>query len=199
MVWHSFLLNPSLKEQADIDFYTYVAELKGQTLEWSLQVHEALIKKAKNVGLDFQLDKARITNSFDAHRVIQLAKKYELTNEVEERFFKAYFTEGALMSDHPTLIRLATEAGLCEKEVVQVLNSNEYAEDVQRDGDAAESLGARGVPFFVFNERYTASGAQNPEVLTRLLTKAYKTWQIDYPVPLETVNGSICTPQGKCD
>jgi predicted DsbA family dithiol-disulfide isomerase len=198
VVWHSFLLNPSLTYQPEKDFYAYVAELKGQTREWSIRVHESLIKTAKSVGLDYRLDVAKITNPFDAHRLIQLAKKYDLTNEVEERFFKAYFTEGALMSDHTTLIRLATEAGLEENEVKKVLASNKYANEVQKDAETAKSLGAGGVPFFVINQKYAVNGAQAPDVFTETLTKAYKAWRYDRPASMEVTSGPVCTPEGKC-
>ena len=109
VVWHSFQLNPNLRNEEGKDAYTYLAEIKGQTREWSVKVHNSLAQSAKT-GLDYNFEKAKIANSFDAHRVIQLAKKYNLTDEVEERFFKAYFTDGELISDHQTLIRLATEA-----------------------------------------------------------------------------------------
>ncbi len=74
VVWRSFQLNPNLTYQPDKSFYDYVAELKGQTREWSIQVHKSLVQTAKHAGLDYRLEKAKITNSFDAHRLIQLAK-----------------------------------------------------------------------------------------------------------------------------
>ncbi|AOM80911.1 disulfide bond formation protein DsbA [Pedobacter steynii] len=199
VVWHSFQINPTLAHQPDKDFYTYVAELKGQSREWSIRIHESLIQTAKSVGLDYRLDQAKITNSFDAHRVIQLAKKDHLTNEVEERFFKAYFTEGALMSDHATLIKLAVEAGLAEHEVRQVLDSDRYADDVKKDGEKVKSLGASGVPFFLMNQKYAVSGAQTSEFFTETLTRAFKSWRADNPASLEINNGPICTPEGKCE
>ncbi|MFD2940281.1 DsbA family oxidoreductase [Flavobacterium notoginsengisoli] len=199
VVWHSFQINPSLTNQPDKDFYTYVAELKGQSREWSIKVHETLIQTAKEEGLDYQLDHAKITNSFDAHRLIQLAKKDHLTNEIEERFFRAYFTEGALMSDHPTLIRLGVEAGLKEDKIKKVLSSDQYAEEVQQDGETVKNLGATGVPFFLVNQKYAISGAQNLEVFLETLQKAYASWQEDRKNFIEVVNGPICTPEGKCD
>ncbi|GAB3989509.1 hypothetical protein GCM10028807_14570 [Spirosoma daeguense] len=94
VIWHSFQLNPDLTYQPDKSSYDYVAELKEQTREWSIQVRKPLVQTAKQAGLNYRLDQAKITNSLDAHRLIQLAKKYNLTNELEERFLGAYFTEG---------------------------------------------------------------------------------------------------------
>ena len=98
VVWRSFELNPNLNYKPERDAFSYIAEIKGQTREWSVKVHDTMTKSAESVGLDYNFEKAKITNSFDAHRVIQLAKKYQMTDAVEERFFKAYFTEGELIA-----------------------------------------------------------------------------------------------------
>ncbi|WP_184547330.1 DsbA family oxidoreductase [Mucilaginibacter sp. FT3.2] len=180
IVWHSFQLNPNLKSQADKDLYTYVAELKGQTREWSVKVHESLVTTAKSLGLDYRFDKAKITNSFDAHRLIQLARHRGLDGALEERFFKAYFSEGAVISDHVTLLRLAEEAGLKKNEVEEVLAGTLYAKDVIKDGEAASILGARGVPFFVFDRKLTLAGAQESTVILTALESAFDSWQASH-------------------
>ncbi|HEY3369429.1 MAG TPA: DsbA family oxidoreductase [Prolixibacteraceae bacterium] len=184
VVWHSFQLNPKLKDQPEKDVYSYLAELKGQTREWSVMIHDNMTKAAKVIGLDYHFEKAKVANSFDAHRVIQLAKKYKMTDALEERFFKAYFTDGELISDHATLIRLATEAGLPKEEVIQVLETNQYANEVLADGAEASKLGAHGVPFFVIDRKYAVSGAQEPEVFKASLQKALQEFQpVKYTLP----------------
>jgi protein disulfide-isomerase len=176
VVWHSFQLNPNLRNEQGKDAYTYLAEIKGQTLEWSVKVHNSVAQSAKSMGLEYNFEKSKIASTFDAHRVIQLAKKYNLTDEVEERFFKAYFTDGELISDHETLIRLATAAGLLKDEVTDVLQTNKYAEDVRKDGAEARQLGANGVPFFVMDRKYAVSGAQDTSVFAEILQKAFHEW-----------------------
>ena len=178
VVWHSFQLNPNQKAEPEKDVYSHLAELKGQTREWSVMVHDNMTKAAKVIGLEYQFDKAKVANSFDAHRVIQLAKKYNLTDELEERYFKAYFTDGELMSDHVTLIRLATEAGLPQEEVIQVLETGQYSQEVINDRAEARQLGANGVPFFVMDRKYAVSGAQEPSVFKATLEKAFEGFQL---------------------
>jgi len=177
VVWRSFELNPNLKYQPERDAFSYIAEIKGQTREWSVKVHDTMTKSAKSVGLEYNFDKAKITNSFDAHRVIQLAKKYQMTDEVEERFFKAYLTDGELMSDHKTLVRLAAEVGLSTEEVTTVLKTDKYAEEVRNDVAEARRLGINGVPFFVLDQKYGVSGAQDTSVFTQTLQKAFDEWE----------------------
>ncbi len=176
VIWRSFELNPNLRYKPERDTYSYIAEIKNQTRDWSIKVHDSLAQSAKSVGLDYNFDKIKITNSFDAHQVIQLAKKYNLANEVEERFFKAYFTDGELMSDHETLVRLAVEAGLSRDEVTQALATDQYAEAVRKDIAEARRLGISGVPFFVVDQKYGVSGAQETSVFTETLQKAFSEW-----------------------
>lgn len=176
VVWHSFQLNPNLKYLPERDSYTYLAELKGQTREWSVNMHDNLTKAAKAIGLEYNFERTKICNSFDAHRLVQLAKKHKLTDELEERFFKAYFTDGELLSDRDSLIRLASEAGLPKEEVIGVLDSEQYAEEVRGDIQEARQLGVTGVPFFVLDRRYAVSGAQDASVFTDTLRKALDGW-----------------------
>jgi len=200
VVWRSFELNPNLTYKPERDTYSYIAEIKGQSREWSVKVHDTMTKSAKSVGLDYNFDKTKISNSFDAHRVIQLAKKYNLTDEVEERFFKAYFTDGELMSDHETLTRLAVEAGLSRDEVILALGTDHYAEEVRKDVAEARRLGINGVPFFVFDMKYGVSGAQETDVFTDTLQKAFKEWTINNPAVIsEVLNGQTCTADGVCE
>jgi len=70
VVWHSFQLNPNLYYQPERDSYCYLAELKGQTREWAVKVHDNLTEVARSLGLEYHFEKAKITNSFDAHRVM---------------------------------------------------------------------------------------------------------------------------------
>lgn len=81
---------------------------------------------------------------------------------MEECFFKAYFTEGALLSDHQTLLSVATEGGQ-PAEVKHVLESDLYKGDVRWDTQWVKQMGAIGLLFFVFNQTQAVSGAQHPK------------------------------------
>ncbi|MFY0255757.1 DsbA family oxidoreductase [Chitinophaga sp. 30R24] len=198
--WKSFQLNPSLKSQPGKNVYDYVAELKGQSREWSVAMHEQLAGTAREVGLTYNFDKAVIANSFDAHRLIQLAKKHQLGDAAEERLFIAYFTEGKDVSNQETLLELGVELGLDRAEVSAALASGEYATAVNQDGHEAEQLGIRGVPFFVLDRKYGVSGAQPVEAFTQALSQAFAEWKQSQPaiVELDNLSGQVCTPDGDC-
>lgn len=170
--WKSFQLNPTLQYQPGRNSYDYLARLKGQSREWSVMVHDNLTRVAKTLGLDYRFDQTKINNSLDAHRMIQLAKKHGLAPQMEELLFKAYFTDGELISDHATLTRLAVAAGLPQEEVSLALSTNQYAEQVHQDMAEARHLGTSGVPFFVIDRKYAIIGAQESEVFKSTLEKA---------------------------
>src|SRR5262249_25962427 len=112
---------------------------------------------------------------------------------VEERLMRAYLEEGALMSDHPTLLRLAVEAGLEESEAADVLSSDLYAREVRADEAQAHELGISGVPCFVLDERFAVSGAQSREIMLSALQHA---WNERDQSPTEAAEGAVCGPDG---
>lgn len=122
-----------------------------------------------------------------------------MDDAAEERFFKAYFTEGTLMSDHETLTKLAVEIGLNKEEVQQILAGNQYAGEVRKDGEEAQQLGASGVPFFVIDRKLAVAGAQDSSAFLEVLGKGYAVWIKENPqVKLEVTEGQVCTPGGEC-
>lgn len=199
--WKSFQLDPSIPNPYNEgkDMYQYLAERKGFSYEQSKQMHSNVTQMAANAGLKYDFDKAVVANSWDAHRVIQLAKSKGLGDAIEERFFKAYFTEGKDMADKATLIQLGKEVGLDEKRVKEVLESDEFSNDVRADIQRAQTIGVSGVPFFVFNDKYAVSGAQPSGVFLETLQKSFAEWRMDNPEKkLEVVGGPVCTPEGEC-
>lgn len=84
---------------------------------------------------------------------------------------RGYFGEGACMSDHDVLVRLASEAGLDEAAARAALEADAFAAEVRADEASASEIGITGVPFFVIG-RYGVSGAQAPEVLLSVLADA---------------------------
>lgn len=87
-----------------------------------------------------------------------------------ERFFGAYFTERRPLFDVGSLEMLAIEAGLEPKDVREVPGSNLYADAVAADAGLAHSLGVRGVPFYLFDQRHALSGAQPAAVFRQALS-----------------------------
>jgi len=174
VVWKSFQLDPNLKTDPSKSVKQSLAEKKGWSPEQTDQSMAYVVNMAKEVGLIYHFDKAVVANSFDAHRFSHLAKKYGKQDEAEERLFAAYFIEGKNTADHPTLIQLGTEIGLDPAEIAQVLSGNDYADDVQTDIYESRQVGVTGVPFFVFADKYTVSGAQGSTLFLQVLEKVWE-------------------------
>jgi predicted DsbA family dithiol-disulfide isomerase len=197
IVWRSFQLDPTVQPQDGKDVYTYLAERRGQSRDWSVKMHQSVVAMAKEVGLEYNFDKAKITNSYDAHRVIQLAKQHGLGDAMEERLFKAYFTEGEQIADHQTLARLAAEVGIRKEDVINALAQGSYNDAVARDIQEAQQIGVNGVPFFVLDRRYAVSGAQDPAAFLGALQKAFEDWQTNNTdIVADTAEGAACSVDG---
>lgn len=169
--WKSFQLNPGMKTDPSKNINQFLAEHKGISVAQAKLMNDRVTEMAREVGLHYDFDKAIVANSFAAHRLSHYAKKYGKQDAMEERLFKAYFTEGKNTADHETLIQLAGEVGLDENEVRVMFSGNDFADDVNNDIYEAHQVGARGVPFFVFNNKYAVSGAQPSELFLQVLNK----------------------------
>jgi predicted DsbA family dithiol-disulfide isomerase len=196
IVWKSFQLNPDLKTQPNKSTNQYLAEAKGWTLAQAQEATNYVTEVAQKVGLTFNMDKAVVANSFDAHRFSHLAKQHGLQDAAEERLFKAYFTEGANTADHATLIQLGTDIGLDETEVKSLLDSDLYTNEVHQDIYEAQQVGVRGVPFFVLGEKYAVSGAQESALFLQALNQ---TWaEVGKQKPKRIAEGATCDINGNC-
>jgi predicted DsbA family dithiol-disulfide isomerase len=175
LVWRSFELDvsapPSSAEQG-----TYAERLASKyrcsVTEAQVMIDNMTVTAAQE-GLDFRFDLARPGNTFDAHRLLHLALDQGQQDELKERLDAATFTEGSPASDHSALRALATQVGLPEIEVDEVLTSDRYSDAVRADEAQARAYGISGVPFFVIDGRYGISGAQPADAVLQTLDKAW--------------------------
>jgi predicted DsbA family dithiol-disulfide isomerase len=123
-------------------------------------------------GLEYHLEDGVTGNTLDAHRLLHLAADRGRQDAALERFYRAYFTEGRSLFDGASLTALAVEAGLDERDVHDVLAGDGYTTAVATDIREAQALGANGVPFFVFDNRFGVSGAQASDVFSQVLARA---------------------------
>lgn len=173
VVWRSFELDPSAPRRREGTAAEHLAAKYGMSPEQVEASWARLTGLAKAEGLEYHLDRTQGGSSFDAHRLLQLAREHGRQDEVKERFLRAYFTEGLPVGEPEVLARLAVEAGLPEDEVAGLLAGDRFAEAVRADEREAAALGIGGVPFFAIDRRYGVSGAQSAEHLLHALTAAW--------------------------
>ena len=131
----------------------------------------AMVGKA--VGLDMQFDKIKVQpNTVKAHRLLHHAGDLGRQDAVAEALFRAYFIEGANLTDNAALADCAAQAGLDREMTMKYLQSGADADVVGSADIEARNAGINGVPFFIFNRSIGMSGAQDPEVLLQAMQQA---------------------------
>jgi predicted DsbA family dithiol-disulfide isomerase len=194
VTWRSFELDPGAPRERQGDRAARLAQKYGMTLERAREAEQQLTAVAAAEGLDFRFDIARSGVTFDAHRIVHLAAENGLQDAMKERLLRAYFTEGQLMSDHDTLVRLAVEVGLAEDPARELLSGDGYAAEVRNEEHTAGALGISAVPTFVIDRALGASGAQPPDALLALLRQG---WAARAPQPaIVGGDGDACGVDG---
>lgn len=186
IVYHSFELDPSGPALNPQTSGQMLAQKYGRTPAQAQQMLDQVTQTAAAEGLTYDFDQVKLANTFLAHQLIQLAATQNLGPQMKERLLRAYFTDGANLSDLETLVALGADVGLSADQVRAALASGEYAPAVRQDEAQAQRLGISGVPFYVLSGKYGISGAQGPEVFGQALNQV---WAEQNPAPL-TMLGS---------
>jgi len=171
--WKSFQLDPTLNPGEIKTTFEYFKDKKGVSEAQGKQMTEQVSQMGNLAGISFNFDKAIITNTFSAHKLLHLAKKYKKANEMEEALFIAHFIEGKNVGDINTLVDIAASLGINPDEARKVLTSEEFDDEVKHDFSEAKDHGISGVPFFILNGKYAVSGAQPVEFFAGALQQTY--------------------------
>jgi len=147
--------------------------------KYNVSKHEAknmmqkVVDRAALIGLRYDYDIVKPTNTYDAHRLAKMATESNHLNELTMALFNAYFTDGVNLADADSLVDLAVACGLNSIKVHEMLNSNDYTSSVNADIAEAKTLGIRGVPFFMIDRKIVINGAQPLETFVSTIKKAY--------------------------
>lgn len=169
--WHAFELDPHAPAEPTELRPVLERRYGPQALE---AAWERLGTAGSAEGIEYRFDLTKRLNTFDAHRLLLWAATVERGRQhaLVERTFRAYFSEGADLSDRSTLAGLAADVGLDRADASEALERGAMAEEVRADEAAARDLGITGVPSFVVAEQLLIPGAQETETFVRLLGRA---------------------------
>lgn len=171
IIWHSFELNPKAPLKQDRPLVELLSHKYQKTLSEAETMIDNMTAMAAESGLSFNLRDSKPTNTFNAHRLIHLAKEFNLQDRAKERFLKAYMVEGADLGEPEVLKDLMLDIGLELSSIEEVLNSERFTREVRVDEQDAYNMGCHGVPFFVFDNMMALSGAQPVEVFKQIFSK----------------------------
>jgi predicted DsbA family dithiol-disulfide isomerase len=167
----AFELDPHAKVAYDRPLDELVAAKYAIPVAQVHTMHERLEGQARELGMTWSFATAKPTNTLDAHRVIALASTQGLGDETSERLFRAYFSEGELVSDHQRLSELAGDVGV--RDVDPLWEGDAFVDVVRADEAAAEELGITGVPSFLIDSKFMVMGAQGVEHILDVVRRAW--------------------------
>ncbi len=169
--WRPFLLNPDMPRAGMSRPDYLVRKFGGEDRARRLYVSISEIGRAE--GVLFRFDRIRRTpSSVDAHRLVRFASRHGRASEAAGALFSAHFTDGLDIGDNETLVGIAASVGLDAPSVRAFLRSEQGGDAVHADNLRAHRLGINGVPCFIIDGRHAIAGAQEPEVIERLLDVA---------------------------
>ena len=173
VTWLPFELNPDMPAQG-MDRKAYLEDKFGPERAREVYGHIADVLEQEQLGADVSLIK-RTPNTFNAHRLVYLARKSGRANDLKLALFNAYFRLGQDIGDKNVLIECAGQAGIGAEQTERWLDSTEGDHETRQLETQAHQIGVSGVPFFILNRKFGISGAQSPQVLAQAISEAAAT------------------------
>jgi predicted DsbA family dithiol-disulfide isomerase len=169
--WRPFLLNPDMPRAGMARSDYLVRKFGGE--ERARRLYASISDIGLAEGLTFRFDRIRRTpSSIDAHRLVRWAAERGDASPVVDALFAAHFTEGRDIGDVAVLGTIAAACDLDGIAARRFLESDGDLDSVHTENLRAHRLGINGVPCFVIAGRHAIAGAQEPEVIERLLDVA---------------------------
>ncbi|HZN27154.1 MAG TPA: DsbA family oxidoreductase [Burkholderiales bacterium] len=170
--WLPFQLNPDLPASG-MPRREYIERKWGPGR--GPQVYSRVAAAGQTVDIPFAFESITVQpNTLDAHRLLTFGEREGRQNELAEELFKAYFIEGANLTDRSILADIAARAGLDRGGATAYLESGADRDLVLRGDVEAREAGISGVPFFIFNRRVGVSGAQEPGALLQAMEQSMR-------------------------
>lgn len=165
--WQPFQLNPTMPQDG-IDRRQYLAAKYGG-VDRAERQYERIRQVGREEGISFNFGRImRTPNTVNSHRLVHLAGRSGLQDDVMERLFGAYFIEGRDIGKDAVLTEVAAACGLDRESVCRYLAGDEDRAHILALDESARRNGISGVPCFVIEDRYAISGAQSPEIFHQI-------------------------------
>ena len=169
--WTPFMLNPEMP-LGGADRQSFMERKFGGPSRVQ-RINNAVVEAGKTEGIKFNFDRMyRTPNSLHSHRFIKCAAQFGMEVPAIDMVFKGYFNEGVDVGQIEELIELGVELGLPEIELASYLYSDMDFSTVISDNARAHRFGVSGVPCVILDDKFAISGAQETDVLLRLLDLA---------------------------
>lgn len=165
--WHPFQLNPDMPAEG-VDKHDYLAAKFGE--DRLVQMHLRLKEASRAAGAEIDPDTPRrMPNTLNAHRLIHWAGLEGRQTAVVSAIMRTYWREGRDIGNAAVLADIAAAAGMDRAVTARLLASDADADDIRARDSDARAKGVSAVPTFLIAQQYVVSGAQPPEVWTRVI------------------------------
>lgn len=172
--WRPFLLNPEMPAEG-IDRTAYLIKKFGSEARVR-RIYGAIGEAGQSVEIEFAFDRiGRTPNSVDSHRLVRFAEARGRADDMVEALFVEYFLHGRDIGDRAVLLDVGAAKGLDRGALQAYLESDDDVALIYDENARAHRLGINGVPSFAFNDKLVISGAQEPQVMVRMLDAALAT------------------------
>jgi predicted DsbA family dithiol-disulfide isomerase len=164
-----FELNPQLGAEGE-EMVAHLQQKYGMSAAQVADNQEAIRQRGAALGFTFDMQRRRRTyNTFDAHRLLHWAELEGRQRELKHALLRAYFTDGRAVSDHDTLVDIATSVGLPANRARDILAGDAYADEVRTVERFFLQQGIQGVPAIIIERKHLISGGQPIEVFEQAL------------------------------
>ena len=165
--WHAFQLNPNMPIEG-INRELYLSTKFGGK-ERADSIYEQIKQAGSSSNISFNFNEMSIMpNSFYSHMLIELSKEQNLQNKIAESLFDAFFIKGKNIGNLSELTNIAISNNIKDFNEDLFKNRKDLRNIVQTSDENSRSKGVSGVPFFIINNNYAISGAQESEVFKKI-------------------------------
>ena len=171
--WRPYILNPNIPPEG-MDHQTYLNRKFGNPTRIQ-RMQGAVAKAGADVGIDFAFDSIQFTpNTLHSHRLIRYAARTGHEGAMVEAIYNAYFCQGRDISNIAELTEISEEVGLPPAEIASYLQSDCDITATINDNAHVHHMGITGVPCLIINGEYAMAGAQDSDILVRLMDIAHE-------------------------
>ena len=166
-----FQLNPDMPMEG-MDRIQYIKKKFG-SIENGKPMYENMILQGQQENLEIKLDKIKKTpNTVKSHLLIDYAKLNKVENEVIDSIFESYFFKAKDIGDENVLLEIGKKHDLDIKGLEKFITQKENLQKIDKLDTIAKQMGISGVPFYIFNDKISISGAETVENLTQAINKS---------------------------
>ena len=172
--WQPFQLDPHIPPAGIDKIQHYTRKFGPRGVGFINDPNHHLAVRGREIGLAFQyVPGSKVFNSFNGHRLMHRAQKIslKLQSDLQEVFFRKYFSEGKDLGNVEELADAAQEVGMPKQQTLAYLSSQEDVEPVREKLEEVHGSGISGVPHFFFPNGEEVSGGQGVEEFAVLLSR----------------------------